>query len=167
MYSKLVSNIDKKILSAKVPFLNELMNRSTAVHLTFIIKSISYSHFVLNSLILYTETYMKLENTANKMQQYEIKLGEEELSEWTGNYLSKADPKKFIVQIFLEIINRKMVNLYKYIVEFCLTVIQQSKLKNAENYSMVMLLVTRLLIEQGITNVCIQAILGKLLKEIK
>ena len=57
-YLTLISNIPPKVLSVKLPFLAKLTSQEPH-NITYIVKSLSYSHFLMSSLMLYTLEYIK------------------------------------------------------------------------------------------------------------
>ncbi len=70
-----------------------------------------------------------------------------------------------MLQIFSEFLNRKLTSCYKYIIEFCGKAVQ---LKNTsyESLSMVMLLCTRMILEDTISDDLLSNIHLKLIKKI-
>jgi hypothetical protein len=75
LYTKLISNIPEKILATKLSFLAKLQTES--INIAFIVKNLSYSHFLISSLLLYTLEYMKVESTDAAAMDIEINLGDE------------------------------------------------------------------------------------------
>jgi hypothetical protein len=61
IFIKLISNIPEKIIANKLPFLKRI--ESEPINITFIVKNLSYSHYLISALTLYTLEYMKVENT--------------------------------------------------------------------------------------------------------
>ena len=53
LYSKLISNIPEKILASRLSFLNKLQENEQ-INITFIVKNLSYSHYLISTLTLYT-----------------------------------------------------------------------------------------------------------------
>jgi len=129
--------------------------------LTFIVKSMAYSHFLMASLVLYTLEYAKGENVVQGSMDIEIDIGEEYREE-ERRVLLRADPRRFLLQVFTEFLNRKMTACYKYILEFC----GKSLTANAsvETCSMVMLLSTRMFIEGSLSTDLLKSILFKLVR---
>lgn len=113
-FIKLISNIPEKIIANKLPFLK--MIESEPINITFIVKHLSYSHFLISTLTLYTLEYMKVENTTNNTMDIEINLGDEITDTETTESLAKCDLRKFLLQIFSEFLNRKLAACYKYII---------------------------------------------------
>lgn len=91
---------------------------------TYIVKSLAYSHYLVSSVLLYTLEYLKVEKKGVGSMDIEINLGDEVKTEREN--LVRCDPRRFLLQIFSEFINRKMINCFKYILEFCGKAIQSN-----------------------------------------
>jgi hypothetical protein len=61
IYVKLISNIPEKILASKLSFLGKL--KTEAINITYIVKNLVYSHYLISALLLYTLEYLKFETT--------------------------------------------------------------------------------------------------------
>lgn len=72
----------------------------------------------MSSLIIYTLEYIKEEGKTLGDMDIEINLGEE-LPEEGSKAMLRADPRRFLLQIFNEFMNRKINSCLKYILEFC------------------------------------------------
>lgn len=97
---------------------------------------------------MYTLEFIKHEGRVVTEMDIEINFGEE--YEEPSRPLLRSDPRKFLLQIFSEFMNRKMTSCYKYIVEFCGKAVS-SKAVSVETCSMVMLLSTRLFVEGSLS----------------
>ena len=76
----------------------------------------AYSHYLMASLLLYTLEYARGEGKGQESMDIEIGLGEEYVpQEQEKKGLLRADPRRFLLQIFIEFLNRKMTTCYKYI----------------------------------------------------
>lgn len=95
LYRKFVGTIPEKVLAVKMPFLIKLSNSKEPLNITFIVKSLSYSHFLMSSLILYTLEYIKQEGKAVSGMDIEINLGED-FEEPTKSML-RSDPRRFLL----------------------------------------------------------------------
>jgi hypothetical protein len=58
----------------KLPFLVKLNSRES-LNITYIVKSISYSHYLMSSLLLYTLEYVRGEGEVNLTMDIEVNLG--------------------------------------------------------------------------------------------
>ncbi len=68
----------------------------------------------MSSLILYTLEFIKHEGRALMSMDIEIDLGEDFVQ--PAKPLLRADPRRFLLQVFSEFLDRKMVSCYKYVV---------------------------------------------------
>jgi hypothetical protein len=75
IYAKLISNVPEKILASRLSFLKKL--ESEVINITFIVKHLAYSHYLISTLTLYTLEYMKIDTADAGAMDTEINLGEE------------------------------------------------------------------------------------------
>jgi hypothetical protein len=104
----------------------------------------------MSSLVLYTLEYIRGEGRVLGTMDIEVELGED--YEEKPRPLLRADPRRFLLQIFSEFLNRKMLSCYKYILEFCGKAIANNRLASLETCSMVMVLSTRMFIEGSLSD---------------
>jgi hypothetical protein len=93
-------------------------------------------------------------------------LGDEFTDTEPAENLIRCDPRRFLLQVFFRMNNRKLTISYKYVIEFYGKA-AQLKHKSSETVSMVMLLSTRLLLEDSISDELLFNLLLKLLKKMQ
>jgi hypothetical protein len=111
IYQKIIANVNKRQMTGKLTFLNQMISNEQ-INFSFILKTLTFSHAILDKLISIVLEGSLLEVKTSK--DVVIRMDNQNDERFLRHSL-----KNFLLKVFLTLIKEKKTSHYKYIIDFC------------------------------------------------